>query len=305
MPRFDLLIGLAVVAAGLTACVAAVLLSRRAREVDTLLGVDEPADDPAADLWHDRLRESAMSRLVLPLLARVTKAVRRRTPRAYLTGMRQRLLQAGLAGRVSAESMITIQVACVVGGLVLAALVWDGTLRSLALSLLVVVVALLVPRAVLDRRRTARVEQIQRELPDTVDLLAICVEAGQGLEGALATVADRQSGILPAELRHTLREMELGLNRRAALENLRDRLNVPDVSSLVAALIQADALGMPVGRVLHTQAVEQRRRRRAQVREEAAKLPVKMLFPLVVFILPALFVIVLGPAVLQMLEAFQ
>lgn len=291
-----LMLALAVLVVGLLGLAAGVVARRRAAEVHALLIDDDETD---ADLWRDRLDEPATSRLLGPLLERVNGLVTRFAPRERVAMVAQQLQQAGLAGRIRPEEFVALQLLAAVVGVGLAVVSFDANVRSAALSLLFVGVGLMAPKALLDNRREARVEQIQRELPDVLDLLAICVEAGQGLEGALATVAKREDGVLPAELRHTLREMELGVSRRAALEHFRDRCGVPDVSGLVAALIQADVLGTPIGQVLKIQSTEQRRRRRAQVREQAAKLPVKMLVPLTVFILPALFVVVLGPAALD------
>jgi tight adherence protein C len=128
------------------------------------------------------------------------------------------------------------------------------------------------------------------------------VEAGVGLEGAIQAVVDRFSSPLGDELGHMLSEMELGLSRREALQSLRARTDIPDLNGFVLALLQADALGMPMTRVLQTQAEEMRRRRRAKVREAAAKLPVKIIIPLVLFIFPALFIAILGPAVITISE---
>lgn len=299
-----LLLSLVVLACGLSVVLVGVRGRQRAVDVDALLADDEPFGASDVDSWRLELEAPVTSRLLQPLLDRSSGAVRRLLPRARLAAVRTKLVQAGLAGRLSAEEFVALQVLSAVGGGLLAAVSWEGTLRSLALSLLIVFVGLVAPKGLLDNRRTARVEQVQRELPDVLDLLAICVEAGQGLEGAMRTVAQREDGVLCAELRHTLREMELGVSRRGALEHLRDRVGVPDVAGLVASLIQADVLGTPVGDVLHAQAVEQRRRRRAQVREQAAKLPVKMLLPLTFFILPALFVVILGPAALSIRQVF-
>lgn len=298
----QLLLALVVLACGLSVVAIGVRGRSRAVGIDALLADDEPFGACDVDTWRVELEAPATSRLLRPLVDRATGAVHRLLPRARLAAVRTSLVQAGLSGRLTAEEYVALQVLSgIVGGL-LAVLAWDGTLRSMATSLLIVFVGLIAPKAMLDNRRTTRVEQVQRELPDVLDLLAICVEAGQGLEGAMRTVAQREDGVLCGELRHSLREMELGVGRRGALEHLRDRVGVPDVAGLVAALIQADVLGTPVGDVLHAQAVEQRRRRRAQVREQAAKLPVKMLVPLTVFILPALFVVILGPAALSIRE---
>lgn len=300
-----LLLALAVLASGLAVVAAGAVQRRRLLAVEVLLADDDDATVATdADVWQDRLEESASSRLLRPLIERSSGAVRHLLPRTRLAEVRQQLLRAGLAGRLSAEEFVSLQLLSAAAGVGFAAVVFAGTARSLALALLVAFVGVITPKALLDNRRRARVEQVQRELPDVLDLLAICVEAGQGLEAALATVSTREDGVIPAELRHTLREMELGVSRRASLEHLRDRLGVPDVSGLVAALVQADVLGTPIGTVLKIQATEQRRRRRAQVREQAGRLPVKMLVPMTIFILPALFVVVLGPAALDISAVF-
>jgi tight adherence protein C len=154
----------------------------------------------------------------------------------------------------------------------------------------------LFPSAWLTRKVTERKTMILRDLPDTLDLLAISVEAGMGFEGALEVVCQNFTSPLADEFSRTLREMELGLPRRDAFQNLKRRTEVPELSNFVLALLQADALGIPIGRVLKTQAAEMRMKRRQWAREKAGKLPVKIMFPLVAFIFPAVLVVVLGPA---------
>jgi tight adherence protein C len=144
-----------------------------------------------------------------------------------------------------------------------------------------------------------------KDLPDTLDLLAISVEAGVGFEGALGVVCEHFDSPLADEFSRTLKEMELGLPRRDALQNLKKRTEVPELSNFVLALTQADVLGRPIGRVLKTQASEMRTKRRQWAREKAAKLPVKILFPLILFIFPPVFIIVLGPAAAQIGRSFH
>lgn len=163
-------------------------------------------------------------------------------------------------------------------------------------------VGAILPRTWLRRRQDERQSSIRKDLPDVLDLLAISVEAGVGFEGALEVVTRHFDSPLGVELSRTLREMELGLPRREALQNLKRRVEVPELSNFVLILVQADALGMPIGRVLRTQATEMRSKRRQWAREKAGQLPVKLLIPLVLFILPALFVVVLGPAVPSIMQ---
>jgi tight adherence protein C len=169
----------------------------------------------------------------------------------------------------------------------------SATVKAAALMTFVGTAA---PLAWVRRHRDARVSAIKNDLPDVLDLLAISVEAGAGFEYAVDVATRHFDSPLARELARALREMELGLTRKEAMQNLKRRTEVPELSNFVLTLIQADALGMPIGRVLHTQAAEMRTKRRQWAREKAGKLPVKIMFPLVLFIFPALLVVVLGPA---------
>jgi tight adherence protein C len=218
-------------------------------------------------------------------------------------------MHAGLSGQFRAEEIIAGQVLGLLGGLVFAFLLTaSGAFRD-NLALLVfgffAVAGGMLPKIWLDRKLKERRESILKDFPDTLDLLAISVEAGVGFEGALGIVCDQFDSPLADEFSRTLREMELGLPRREALQNLKRRTEVPELSNFVLTLTQADALGMPIGRVLKTQADEMRTRRQQWAREKAAKLPVKILFPLVLFIFPSIFIVVLGPAGAQIGEAFK
>jgi tight adherence protein C len=176
---------------------------------------------------------------------------------------------------------------------------------GLLLGILLPVCGAQLPKSWLDRKVEDRVAAIRRDMPDTLDLLAISVEAGVGFEGALGIVCDNFTSPLADEFARTLREMELGLPRREALQNLKKRTEVPELSNFVLTLTQADALGMPVGRVLKTAADEMRTKRRQWAREKASKLPVKILFPLVLFIFPSIFIVLLGPAASDIMESFD
>jgi tight adherence protein C len=260
------------------------------------------------DEFQQLLAEPFLSRVLRPLGGRALGGFASILPSNYRDGIRQKLLLAGLSGQFRAEEIITAQlllgtvlfiVAIVVTGL----LNLSATTAILCLIGLPVVGALL-PGAWLSRKLQERQEAILKDLPDTLDLLAISVEAGVGFEGALGIVCDHFDSPLAGEFSRTLKEMELGLPRREALQNLKKRTEVPELSNFVLALTQADALGMPIGRVLKMQASEMRIKRRQWAREKAGKLPVKILFPLVLFIFPTVFVITLGPAVAQILNTF-
>jgi tight adherence protein C len=163
-------------------------------------------------------------------------------------------------------------------------------------SLLLPVMGFMLPSARLKRAIKSRSDAAFKDLPDIVDMLAIAVEAGSGFEAAISIVCENFQSPLTDEFQTALREMELGLSRKEALQAMRERIDLDSVRTLVLALLQADALGIPIGRVLKGQATEVRARRRAWAREKAAKLPVKIMFPLVLFIFPPIMGLVLGPA---------
>jgi tight adherence protein C len=145
---------------------------------------------------------------------------------------------------------------------------------------------------------------IRAQLPDAMDMLTVCVEAGLGFDAALAQVARSGSGALAAELARALQEMQIGKSRTEALRSLADRTTVPELRSFVSALVQAGEMGISVAGVLREQAREMRLRRRQWAEEQAQKVPVKILFPLMFCLFPALFVVILGPAAITILHLF-
>ena len=159
----------------------------------------------------------------------------------------------------------------------------------------------IVLQRIIDARRTA----IRRSLPDVLDLLVVSVEAGVGFDGAMQKVVEKSAGPLPDELARVLEQIRLGKSRAEALRETGQRTEVSDLISFVAAVQQAETLGVSIAKVLRVQADAARERRSQRAREAAAKLPVKLLFPLVFFIFPALFVVILGPGAIRFAELFK
>jgi len=148
----------------------------------------------------------------------------------------------------------------------------------------------------------ARQTEIIKSLPDALDLLTITVEAGMGFDGALQKVAEKWDNELAKGFSKVVQEMRLGIPRREALRNMDRTMGVPDVTTFVAAIIQAETLGVSIAKILRIQSEQMRVRRRQRAEEQANKAPIKMLFPMVFLIFPALFIILLGPAVLIIME---
>ena len=292
----SLSVGLVVAGTGLALALAAVLRSRRFA-VD-LVEVLEGGGEPAAQDEFQRKLTEPLSRRVGQGLAQALGRFERLLPGNYVEGVQRKLQLAG--STTTAGEFLAVQGGVAVGlGLLALAFLLLGRppLRIGVLALVgLPLIGAMFPAARLSRKVKERTESIRKDLPDTLDLLAISVEAGMGFEGALDVVCQYFKSPLADEFSLTLREMELGLARREAFQNLKARSSVPELSNFILALIQADALGMPIGRVLKTQAAELRMQRRMWAREKAGKMPVKILFPLVLFIFPPVMAVVLGPA---------
>ncbi|AEI41605.1 type II secretion system F family protein [Paenibacillus mucilaginosus] len=144
-----------------------------------------------------------------------------------------------------------------------------------------------------------------RELPDVLDMLTVSLEAGLGFDAALSKLVAKSDGVLPGEFRYCLEEIRLGKTRREALSGVRDRLPLDELRVLISSILQAEKLGIGMVQVLRVQSHEVREQRKQRAEEEAMKAPIKMLFPLILFIFPSLFIVLLGPAVIQFIEAFS
>ncbi|MGQ0743792.1 MAG: type II secretion system F family protein [Acidimicrobiales bacterium] len=303
-----LLLGLAIAVVGIALVGTALLTGRRSSVAMGYLR-DMDGSGPVADTYSSQLGEPFLVRVVKPMTGSMIEGVRRLTPRHHLDKIARQLSLAGLSSTVRAEDFLVGQAAGTgllsIGALGYALVAQPPARIAILLIVLAPAVGLLAPPAWLARKVRERHDLLRRDLPDTLDLLAISVEAGVGFEGAMAVVCQHFNSPLASELGRTLREMELGLPRKEAFTNLKRRTEVPELSNLVLALLQADALGIPVGRVLKTQAAEMRNKRRQWAREKAGKLPVKMLFPLVAFVFPSILVVVLGPAAGGIMKALQ
>ncbi|WP_433874554.1 type II secretion system F family protein [Sinomonas atrocyanea] len=232
---------------------------------------------------------------------------RRLTPASYIRRLDRMLALAGRPaslplGRVLAAKPALALAGAAAGGLMMS-VGPAPILRLLALFLLVL--GYFVPDLLLYSRGTERQKVIQRELPNIMDQLLISVEAGLGFEAALARAGGTGKGPVAEEFVRTLQDMQVGRNRRDAYLGLAERTTVPEVRSFVQAVIQADEYGIAIGRVLRVQAKSLRLRRRQRAEQQAMKLPVKVLFPLLFFIFPVLFIAILGPAVINTIAIFS
>ena len=247
-------------------------------------------------------------RAVVPAVKGLTDIGRRLTPVGYVEGVRKKHIYAGEGTEEAVDRFLAVRVITVAVAVVGTPLIWiygglTGNSR-LALCLLFALVFFLGPDAILNRKVEARQSDIRRRLPDVLDLLTISVEAGLGFEQALDRTVAAVPGPLSEEFSRMLGEVRAGSSRSQAMRAMESRSNVVELRSFVLAILQADTFGVSIGRVLRAQADEMRIRRRQRAQEMAQKAPVKMLIPMVFCVFPALFVIVLGPAMINIMDAF-
>ena len=245
-------------------------------------------------------------RAIAPALQGLTDLGRRFTPVGYVDKVRMKFVYAGEPNADAVDRYLATQVLAVAIGVVVtifAVFSLTGMLRF-AVILFGLLLGFLGPSATLNRRVADRQHQLRIKLPDILDLLTISVEAGLGFEQALDRTVSAVPGPLSEEFARMLGEVRAGSSRADAMRALEVRCHVPEVRSFVLAILQADTFGVSIGRVLRAQADEMRVKRRQMAEERAQKAPVKMLIPMVFCIFPALFVIVLGPAVLKIADSF-
>lgn len=232
---------------------------------------------------------------------------RRLTPHSYEAWLDKQLAGVGRPKKWPLARIIMIKPLLAFGGAVLGLLVSMGATSAGKFMLCVGIAALcyFLPDILLRNRAQKRREEIRLELPNALDQMLISVQAGLGFETAMGRAGENGRGPLADELIRTLQDIQVGRSRKEAYLSLSDRVDVPDVRSFVRAVVQADTYGIAIVGVLKTQAKDMRIKRRQRAEEHAMKMPVKMLFPLIFFILPTLFIVLLGPAVLQILAVFS
>ncbi len=252
------------------------------------------------NLRHATLQQSASDRVVTPIMDALVRRARRLTPAGVIDSLERRAFLAGLSEAWPTERLLATKVilALVLGGAGGLAFLANPSVGTTVLAIALFFGGYFSVDYLMDLRARERQSTIERELPDLLDQITICVEAGLGFEAAMAKVAEND-GPLPAELGRTLQDIQIGITRDRALEGLLARTDVTDLRTFVHAFVQAERYGIPVAHVLRVQADEMREKRRVRAEERAMKMPVKIVFPVVMCILPALFVVVAGPAAIR------
>jgi tight adherence protein C len=294
------------VAAGLATAVVLVLLPSRAptgvaRSLDLARGVvlDEILIGAAERTRRERVWE--------PLLAGLGRLGARITPVGTPERLRRRLDLAGNAAPWDLQTVLVLKVVGTAGLGGLGLLLWVSARSATGVMLLVGLTCLgyWLGDLLLYNVGVKRQETMRRDAPDALDMLTVCVEAGLGFDAALAQVASNSVGPLAEEFARVLKEVQLGRTRSEAFTDLAARTDIVELKSFVGALIQADRLGVPIAGVLREQSGELRMRRRQRAEEKAQKVPVKIIFPVMLCIFPVFFMIVIGPGAIRIAEVFS
>ena len=275
--------------------------ARRRKLVRANLG---PSVSTAPDMREVVLAQPAWERIGVPAMRKGSELARRLTPGGLLDALEQRRNYAGLGAQWTLERLLAIKAMVGITGLFLGLLVFlpNPTGLTFLVGVLFAGIGFFAVDVLMNIKAKERRALIERAFPNTVDQITICVEAGLGLDAAIAHAARTGSGPLADELERVLQDIQTGLGRQAALEAFAERADVSDVRRFVSAVGQANRYGVPVADALRVQALEGRERRKTRAEERAQKMTVKVLFPLMFCILPALFIVILGPAVIRIAD---
>ena len=284
-------------------------LSARRRYVSVLRTQVGDTADSITNLRKDQLSRSALERLMLPFAGKVISSITRLTPLDLYGRVNRLIVLAGNPPALTAERIVAFKIVFAIVGLVAGLMLspllpFTGFLLKVGTVVLFTLIGYTLPSATVAARASKRQKEIRKALSDTMDLLTISVEAGLGFDAALGQVVRNVPGPLSEEISRMLQEMQIGVTRTEALRHLTDRTEVSELDGFVLSMIQADKYGVGIAKVLRAQALELRQKRRQRAEEAAQKVPLKLLFPMIFMVLPALFIVILGPGIIKIAETF-
>jgi tight adherence protein C len=250
--------------------------------------------------------ESLKTRVATPIVDKFARLVLRVNPKTTVDGVAYKLVSAGVSRKISPTQFLALKGICpiVFGLLAIAVASSMSPLMTFAMVVGFGALGFIGPDYIVNSKIKSRQEKIRAQLPDALDLLAVSVEAGLGFDSAVSKLTDSLEGPLIDEFNLTLSEIRVGESRPEALRKLAERAQVSELSAFARSLIQADTLGISLGRILRVQASDTRERRQSLAEERAMKAPIKMLFPTVLFIFPSMFIVTIGPAFLSLTGLF-
>lgn len=277
-------------------------------DVSLRLKALEGSREESVTVIDEEMSVSFKNRIATPFFNSISRFFSNFFPSKALTNLNRKLLNANGFYGLNAEQFLGLSL---IAGIFLSVIIVDlmvitnkPTSKIITYGLLTFAIGLCLPYVLLEQMITKRKIALQQELPDVLDLLTVSVEAGLGFDGALVKLSEKMKGQMVDEFTRMLQEIRIGVSRKDALRALAERCDVQDISLFTGALIQADQLGVSISKVLRIQSLDMREKRKQRAEEQGMKAPIKMLFPLVFFIFPALLIVLLGPAVIQMFEIF-
>ncbi len=257
---------------------------------------------------NSELNSPLYIRVFKPILDNISKVMIKITPAEIISSLEAKIIKGGNPGNLTVKEWVNIQALLAVGLPALTFLLCREGKANAGITFLLILtevaLAFVLPGFILGKIITARQKVILYSLPDVIDLLTVSVEAGLGFDGALMKVVEKKPGPLASEFEKVLQEIKVGRQKRDALRDMAKRIDIQDLTAFIGSVIQADQFGVGIANVLRIQAEQIRLRRRQRAQERAMKVPVKMLLPMVVFIFPTLFIVLLGPVIIQLIDQF-
>ncbi len=254
------------------------------------------------------LEGSFADRVIKPVMEKGNRFLGRIAPKHYYNYLERMIKEAGNPKGITVGGVVLLQIFSILvsaGAAVIMLISMDiPLLKMLVLVCILLVLINIIPKFYLRHRISARQKEIERGLPDVLDLLTVSIEAGLSFDGAVAKLVEKMSGVLAEEFSIVLKEMKVGVSKKEAFKSLVERVPVPSLVTFVSSIIQADQLGVSIGNVLRIQSAQVRQKRMERTKENAMKAPVKMLLPMIIFIMPTIFIVILGPVVIKIIEAF-
>jgi tight adherence protein C len=299
-----MLLFLAIVALGSAVFFLGEVVTAPSRERRTLL--TRAAQYGQMRISHGRELPKFRERALAPVITKLSNLMLRINPKTNLNGVATKLAMAGMRN-TSPNGFLAARAGFGLAGLILGLVLASSSTPQTGLLavLLFTIVGFFGPAYWITLKGRRRQDAVSADLPDALDLLAVSVEAGLGFDGAISKLTEHMEGPLIDEFELALSEIRVGESRSEALKRMAERVPAQEMASFVRSIIQADQLGISLGRLLRVQATDARLKRQAAAEEKAMKAPIKMLFPLVMFIFPAMFIVILGPAFLNLGKLFQ
>lgn len=283
------------------------IASRLSEYVSTPVTQEQRNWDIESAVRHKELQGSFAKRTLVPAFKRLGRLFGRLTPAKTMEELNRQLTIAGSPLGLGPREFYGMRLLFLLAGSVLAFQIARngmGGRYNLLMAMGVFVMSSYLPKSWLKSRMRKRQSRIRKGLPDALDMLSVCAQAGLGFDQSLQRVSEYWKTPIGVEFGRVVTEMEMGFSRQAALRNLSDRSGVTELTSFVAVILQSDQLGMSIADTLHAQSHQMREERRFRAQEQARKIPLKMLFPMLLLILPAMFAVILGPSIPVFIDMF-